>query len=86
MRAPSDSRAADEVACRRLVREGLFIDMGATLETAMPIFEKTNAAFIPVTRLVKGSTEPEIEGALFQVDALRAYNRALAARTAEEHS
>jgi CIC family chloride channel protein len=29
---------------------------------------------------------PELVGVLFQVDALRAYNRALAAVAAEEHS
>jgi CIC family chloride channel protein len=31
-------------------------------------------------------TAPELMGALFQIDALKAYNRALAATAAEEHS
>lgn len=86
MRQPTDSRAADEEACRQLIDEGIYIDLGATLETAMPIFERTNTAFIPVVELVRNSPAPEIRGALFQVDALRAYNRALAATAAEEHS
>ena len=86
MRSPGDSRAADEDACRKLIDEGIFIDAGATLEAAMPVFERTNAAFIPVVRLARGATAPDLLGALFQVDALRAYNRALAATAAEEHS
>ncbi len=86
MRQPTDSRAADADACRRLIEDGIFIEASATLEAAMPIFERSNTAFIPVVRLRKDTTTPELLGALFQVDALRAYNRALAATAAEEHS
>ncbi len=52
----------------------------------MPIFEATNRQFLAVVTLGEEGEAPQIDGALFQVDALRAYNRALAATAAEEHS
>ncbi len=85
MRAPDNPRAASEEACRELIDEGVYLDANATLEAAMPMFDTANLSFVPVVELgAKGP--PELLGALFQVDALRAYNRALAARTSEEHS
>jgi CIC family chloride channel protein len=60
--------------------------MNATLERAMPIFERTGLDIIPVVTLAPGDAPPALEGALFQVDALKAYNRALAATAEEEHS
>lgn len=52
----------------------------------MPLFEKTNATFLPVVHFPDADSPPEIWGALFQVDALKALNRALAMTAAEEHS
>ena len=86
MRRPDAPRAASAEACWDLIRDGVYLDANATLETAMPMFEKANLAFIPVVTLWSESSQPELLGALFQVDALRAYNRALAATAAEEHS
>ncbi|WP_296425196.1 chloride channel protein [Yoonia sp.] len=86
MRATGTLRAAPEAACWDLVREGVYIDGNATLEQAMPIFEQSGQAFIPVVTLGGEDTPPELWGALFQVDALQAMNRALAATAAEEHS
>lgn len=85
MRRPGDERAADDAQCWDLINEGTYIDATATLESAMPIFENSGARFIPVVTL-SADTKPELLGALFQVDALKAYNRALAATAAEEHS
>jgi len=85
MRRPDDLRAANEETCWDLIGEGTYIDGTATLEAAMPIFEQTGAAFIPVVTL-KPESPPELLGALFHVDALKAYNRALAETAAEEHS
>ncbi len=85
MRRPDDPRAAPEDACWTLIGEGTYIDGTATLEAAMPIFEQSGAAFIPVVTL-KADAPPELLGALFHVDALKAYNRALAETAAEEHS
>ena len=86
MRTSDHPRAADEDRCWELIGEGLYIDAAATLETAMPIFEKSGVPFLPVVTLTADAAPPELLGGLFHVDALRAYNRALAATAAEEHS
>lgn len=86
MRTAEHPRAADEERCWEMIGEGLYIDGAATLETAIPIFEKTGVLFLPVVTLSADAAPPELLGALFHVDALKAYNRALAATAAEEHS
>lgn len=86
MRAMADPRAAAESACWDMIEAGTYIDARATLEQAMPIFEKGGQAFIPVVTIGDKGSAPDLQGALFQVDALRAFNRALTARAAEEHS
>lgn len=85
MRRPDSERAAPEDVCWDMINDGLYLTDMATLEQAMPQFEQTNAVFLPVVTLGKDAT-PTLVGALFQVDALKAYNRALAATAAEEHS
>ncbi|MCK4712491.1 MAG: chloride channel protein [Marinosulfonomonas sp.] len=86
MRLKGSDGAADEDACWDLIGQGVYVDGNATLEAAMPIFDTTAHMFIPVVTLGGEGEAPELWGALFQVDALRAYNRALAATAAEEHS
>ncbi len=86
MRAKDAPRAASEEACWKMIREGVYLTSTATLEQAMPIFESSNPMFIPVVALKGEDAPPELWGAVFQVDALRAFNRKLAAVTAEEHS
>jgi CIC family chloride channel protein len=76
----------DEDACWEMISEGIYVDGNATLEAAMPIFDKSGVDFIPVVTLSGEDQAPELWGALYQVDALKAYNRALAATAAEEHS
>ena len=76
----------DEDACWEMISEGIYVDGNATLEAAMPIFDKSGVDFIPVVTLSGQGQAPELWGALYQVDALKAYNRALAATAAEEHS
>jgi CIC family chloride channel protein len=84
-RRPDAPRAAKEEDCKELISKGTYIGLNETLEKAMPIFEAQNLVFIPViTRLEDG--EDELHGALFQVDALRVFSKALAATAAEEHS
>ncbi|WP_436399498.1 chloride channel protein [Roseobacter sp. S98] len=85
MRTPDDPRAASEEACWEMIGEGIYIDATATLEAAMPIFD-TGQNFIPVVTLSADATPPQLLGAVFHVDALKVYNRALAATAAEEHS
>jgi CIC family chloride channel protein len=86
MRAPDDARAADADQCWSLIEQGVYLDVTATLEQAMPLFERANVPFVPVVTLSGGDQPPELSGALFHVDALKAYNRALAAVSEEEHS
>lgn len=85
MRRPDDPHAAGEDACWQLIDAGTYIDGSATLEQAMPLFDSSGAHFLPVVAL-SSDAPPELLGALFHVDALKAYNRALAATAAEEHS
>ena len=86
LRTPEDARAAPDDAIWEAIEAGHTIDRNATLEQAMPIFEATNRQFLAVVTLGEEGEPPKIHGALFHVDALRAYNRALAATAAEEHS
>ena len=85
MRAKDAENGASDAACWEMVEDGNYIDANATLEAAMPIFDKSGVPFLPVVRVVPDAP-PELVGALFHVDALKAYNRALAATAAEEHS
>ena len=86
MRSRDDERAADEEQCWSYIENGTYIDASATLEDAMPVFDRTGAPFLPVVRLTGKEARPDLVGALFHVDALRAYNRALAEVSEEEHS
>ena len=86
MRRASSPRAAPEDACRRMIEQGVFLAGTATLERAMPLFEEAERTFVPVVEATPDGGEPRLLGAVFHVDALRAYNQALAATAAEEHS
>ncbi|MHA6344502.1 chloride channel protein [Roseivivax sp. CAU 1761] len=86
MRKPTDLGAADSEICLEMIERGISINMTATLEQAMPRFEETGVAFLPVVQRAAEGGALELQGALFQVDALKAYNRALAATAEEEHS
>lgn len=85
MRAMDDPFAASAEECNEMIENGTCIDLNATLESAMPLFE-TGVRFVPVATLTADGTPPVLHGALFHVDALKVYNRALAATAAEEHS
>ena len=84
MRKPTDEGAADEEACLQMIEQGLYLQSQATLETALPLFDKSGVAFLPVVTME--GDKPVLQGALFHLDALKAYNRALAATAEEEHS
>ncbi|MBO9397499.1 chloride channel protein [Shimia sp. R9_1] len=86
MRSNDDPKAAPEERCWEMVAEGCYVSGNATLESLMPMFEATGEAFIPVVTVVGEDASPELLGAVFHVDALRAYNKALAETAAEEHS
>jgi len=86
MRGKDSPQAASEDACRELIGQGVRLRPDATLAEALPEFERWGHSFIPVVKPAKDGTEPELLGALFHVDALRAYMRALATAAEEEHS
>ena len=86
VRKPDHPRAATEDMIWEAIEEGAYIDPNATLEDALPMFDRTGRRFLAVARVGDKGEAPEILGALFHVDALKAYNRALAATAAEEHS
>ncbi|WP_370632879.1 chloride channel protein [Hasllibacter sp. MH4015] len=86
MRPMSHENSAPEEVMLTLIEQGIFTDTQATLESALPIFERTGLDYVPVVQLSPRGGPPALEGALFHVDALKAYNRALAATAAEEHS
>ncbi|MEM7296461.1 MAG: chloride channel protein, partial [Pseudomonadota bacterium] len=86
MRPLDQPGAAHEDDCWMMIGDGIYVDGNATLEAAMPIFEKANVTFIPVVTIGGADAPPELWGSLHQVDALKAYNRSLAATAEEEHS
>jgi CIC family chloride channel protein len=86
MRPMTDPRAAPADALLAQVAEGVFVTLEDTLETIMPIFEKTEADYIPVIKENPQGGPPALEGAVFHIDALKAYTRAMADTAAEEHS
>jgi CIC family chloride channel protein len=86
MRATDHERAAPEEDCWQMIEDGIYVDAGATLEVAMTLFERTSARFLPVVQIGGEDAPPELLGAVFHVDALRNYNRALADISKEEHS
>lgn len=82
MRVMGAENGASGMQCQELIDQGVFLGSDANLEQAMPMFE-TGVEMIPIVE--EGET-PEILGALFHIDALKAYNRALAETAREEHS
>jgi CIC family chloride channel protein len=85
MRPAGHAKAADPEACAALHERGASVPVGASLQEAMLLFENEEHEFIAVTRSAEGGDLTEIIGALYHVDALKAYNRALAEIAAEEH-
>jgi CIC family chloride channel protein len=85
MRLLSDASAEDVTEARRQSELGLFLSAQATLEQALPLFDRSQAQFLAVMGPDKNG-QSDLKGVLYHVDALKAYNRALAATAAEEHS
>jgi CIC family chloride channel protein len=73
----------DEDALRTLMADGIYIDETASLEAAMPMFDSNGVDQVPVITLTERT--PRLRGVLYHVDALKAYNKAMAAVAAEEH-
>jgi CIC family chloride channel protein len=85
MRQRGAEDSASDTAAWALVEQGVRIEQGATLERAMPMFGNGKLPFLPVVELHLDGRPPTLIGALFYVDALRAFNRALVEVHEEEH-
>ncbi|MEZ5752468.1 MAG: chloride channel protein [Paracoccaceae bacterium] len=68
-----------------LAQAGLRIDSDARLKTALRMFERCDCPYLAVTTPAEHGGWTVI-GGLSHIDALKAYNRALAATAAEEHA
>ncbi len=95
MRPLDDPRSPAEEDCIEMIEQGLMLRSDQTLEAALPVFDRAGVAYLPVieanaAELSPGASKAEssvkLLGTLFHVDALKAYNRALVATAAEEHS
>ncbi len=85
MRPLGNARSITRDEALALIDQGLCVKASATLEAAMPYFDRDEIPCIPVVIIDKDGCENPV-GALYHIDALKAYNRALAATAAEEHS
>ncbi len=79
--------AAQRGRCREMIAAGQCLEANATLEMALPLFERSGAAFLPVVAAAQQpGEEPRLLGVVAHLDALRAYSKALAEAAREEHS
>ena len=86
MRKFDHPHCASEGDCWQMIDDGEYLAATATLEEALPKFERTGQACLPIVHISGQDAPPELQGALFQVDALREVNRALSETAREEHS
>ncbi|MEM7212879.1 MAG: chloride channel protein [Pseudomonadota bacterium] len=87
MRHRGADNCAPDSGCMELVEQGAVLGEDDTLERALPMFDQLSGAYLPVVKEGVGKEDPPILlGALFHVDALRAYNHALEEELREEHA
>ncbi|WP_324755049.1 chloride channel protein [Roseovarius sp. Pro17] len=85
MRPAGDDSAPSEEVCRAMIDKGIHVDISATLETVMPLFDAHNVNYVPVIAQAAGDAPSVYKGVLYHVDALKAFNLALASLSREEH-
>ncbi|MDT8344512.1 MAG: chloride channel protein, partial [Thermohalobaculum sp.] len=91
MRPRGAEDGASDSVCWELHRQGAFLRRGDTLERALPMLDRLKGVCLPVIddegcdESGDEAAEPELLGAVFHVDALRAYTRCLEAQLEEEH-
>jgi CIC family chloride channel protein len=84
MRPLGADNGPSESQCSDLVAQGAFVVASETLDVVLPLLDRFG--MVPVVRRDDEGGPQEILGAVFHVDALRAYARALAETAREEHS
>lgn len=87
MRLQGAEGSASATACADLLEQDVYLLPSDSLEKALPMFERAGTEFLPVIAAAPSDgTAPDLLGAVFQIDALKSYNRALVATVREEHS
>ncbi len=87
MRARGDeNNTASDTAAWSLIDQGAALEKTECLNTALPKFNQGAMTWLPVVDARSEGGGRTLIGALYYVDALRAYNRALIDVHAEEHS
>jgi len=88
MRPRGAENGAADATCWELYRQGAWLKRSDSLERALPMLERLKGPMLPViAEAPRGSdAEPEILGAVYQVDALKAYARTLEEELREQHS
>ncbi|SEA13252.1 chloride channel protein [Rubrimonas cliftonensis] len=85
MRLRGAEDCASDTAAQALIDQGAWLTRDDTLALALPMFDRLKGPFIPVVD-APPEGEPELIGALYHVDALKAVNRILEETHREEHS
>ena len=85
MRVRGADNGAPDGACWQLAEQNAALTRLDTLEKALPMFDRMKANFLPVVEEGPDGRR-DLIGAVFHVDALKAYNRKLVALHREEHS
>lgn len=88
MRQRGAENCAPDGACMELIDQGAYLIRGDTLARALPMFEQLRGAYLPIIdKAPEENEEPgELLGAIYHVDALRAYSNALEDELREEHA
>ncbi|MEM9792167.1 MAG: chloride channel protein [Pseudomonadota bacterium] len=86
MKPLSDEAGVSLNQVQALLEQGSWLHPTDTLETALPLFDQLSLGYLPVARPSQGDGPPDLIGTIDHIDALKAYNRALAATAREEHS
>lgn len=68
----------------KYLKKGMGVDVNMTLEDALPVLEASGRKYLPVVQSF--GDETRYVGAIFLVDALKSYNRALVETSKEEHA
>lgn len=90
MRPHGSENGASATAAGALIEQGAYLRIGDRFDRAYPMFRGGEMSFLPVVEIVEDETDGRetkvFVGALFYVDVLRAYNRALVDMHREEHT
>jgi len=86
MRPITADDPVNQTQAQELLEQGAALTPGDTLEVALPLFDRLSSGFLPVVRERDGDGPQELLGTITHIDALKAYNRAMAETAREEHS